>query len=164
MRIKNLVQLESDAAVDRPHVGVDVPARLEGGEARPADVGIAARARHVVAARHTLDGDLAARAVLDVVPHLPRLEQLLVLGVPVLARPALVVLHVAVAANPHEARWTLQNRASCGFAVDLGAVGRRAVVELVRARVDVGKEGRVHDGVELVRGKELLRDGKGDVV
>ena len=161
---KKTLQSQSDAPMDRPHVAVDLSAHLERREACPADVRVAACARHVVTARHALDGHLAARAVLDVVPHLPSLEQPLVLGVAVLARPALVVLHVAVPTDAHEARRALKDRVVRGLAVYLGTVRGWTVMELIRPRLDVGEEGRVHDGVVLVGGKELLRYGKGNLV
>lgn len=155
---------ESNTAVDGAHVLVDLAALRERREARPADVDLAADARHVVAARGALDGHLAVRAVLHIVSRLPQLEQLLVLRVRSLARRVLVRLRVAVRADPHEARRALQQRRArprgrCRrrCAVDLWAIRGRAVVELRRTLLNVRGERGVYDSVELLRRKQPLR-------
>ena len=83
----------------------------EGLETDPADVRLATSARHMVAASHALDRYLAAGAILDIVSQFPLLEQSFVLGVLVLARSALVKLHIAERTDPKETRWALEDGA-----------------------------------------------------
>ena len=64
---KKTLQSQSDAPMDRPHVAVDLSAHLERREACPANVRVAARARHVVAAVDELDDLTAHRTALPAV-------------------------------------------------------------------------------------------------
>ena len=104
-------QSEPNAAMDGSHVVVNLTASRERGETSPADVRLATCARHMVAASHALDRYLAAGAILDVVSQFPLLEQSFVLGVLVLARSALVKLHIAERTDPKETRWALEDGA-----------------------------------------------------
>ncbi len=155
---------EPNTTMDGAHVIVDLLARRKGRKTRPTDMRLAADARHVVAARHALDGDLAARAVLDVVASLPLLEQVVLLRVAVLARAAFVPLGVAVRADADEARWALKNRVALCLAVDLRAIRGRTVMELVWTSLDVCSERGANDGVELVGVEELLSGGERNAV
>ena len=104
-------QSEPNASMDRSHVIVDLPTGRERSKASPADVRLATCARHMVTAGHALDRYLAAGAILNVVSQLPLLEQSFVLGVLVLARSALVILHIAERTDPKETRWALEDGA-----------------------------------------------------
>ena len=129
---KKTLQSQSDAPMDRPHVAVDLSAHLERREACPADVRVAACARHVVTACLALDRGLAAGAILDIVATLPFLEQRPVARFTTLTGRAFVILGVAFGAYPRQTRRALQDVTVGGSTIDLWAVRSRTVVVLCR--------------------------------
>ena len=146
------------------HVRIYLSALLERLETRPADVRLAVRAGHVVAARDALDRRLAVRAVFDVAVPRPLLEELLLLLLALRARRALVVLDVAVAADAHETGGALQYGVLWGGTVNLWAVRGGAVEKLGRPSMNVGQERRMGHGRELFGVENLLGDSDGNIL
>lgn len=139
------------------HVVVNTFAQRKSLQTCPTGVRFAAGARHMVTAIRLLDKGLASRAPLDVVQALPFLEQPVDAFVSVLARRAFVILDVAVRTDPADAVRAGHDRVLRPEAVDLRAVGRRAVKELVGPRLDVGGVRGVSERVELAGEKDVAR-------
>ena len=77
------------------HVLVNALTSRECRQTLPANVRLAARARHVVAPFAALDRHLAPRTALDVVVRRPLIKELVLRDVPLLARHPIVVLNPA---------------------------------------------------------------------
>jgi len=123
-------------------------------------MGLAANARHVVAARILLDVDRAIRAALDVVGVLPLLISPVSAGnmVPMLLTcEVLVVLDVAGGTDATKARAALEDGAFGTGSVDLRTVGCGTVVEFVRPLVDVREERSLEHFFLLVRREYLFQ-------
>jgi len=143
------------------HVLVDPLTLREGLQTHPANVRLALDAGNVVASLVPLNRNRTTRAVLHVVAGGPLLEEL-VAPVLLCTREPVVRLRVAVRADAQQARWALYDGALRPRAVDLHAVWRGTVVELLRVCVYVRRNGGLDDGVEFARLEDAARNREGD--
>lgn len=140
---------KSNTTMLNTHVLVDALAPWKRRQTLPANVRLAARARHVVASLAALDGYLTAWTTLDVVVRRPLAEKLVVGNVALLARHTVVVLYAARGTDTNETRGTLQDCVWRSGAIHLRAVGRGAMVKLLRSTVNVHPESSLDDRAEI---------------
>lgn len=152
---------QPDPSMLLAHVSVDPLALRERLQTHPTNVSLALDAGNMVASLIPLDRNRTPRTVLHVVARDPLLEELVAVLL-LRAREPVVRLRVAVRADAQETRRALYDGPLRPRAVDLDAVRRGTVVQLLRVGVHVRRHGRYDDRVEFVRLENAARGREGD--
>lgn len=144
------------------HVVVYTFASGEHCKTLPTYVRLTPDAGHMVASLAALDRNPTHRTVLDVIIRPPLPEQFIIRCITLLTCHAVVVLYVTRRAYVGEARWALEDSVPWRRAVDLGAIGDRAVMEFVGSAVHMCPECCINDGIELSCSKKLPCEAERD--
>ena len=139
------------------HVSVNALPLRERLETDPACMRMAPSARHVVTPFCALYGRGAAWAHFHVMCLQPLVEQTVATILTVRAGDTLVVFDVARRTDACEAGGAGYYGVPWACGICLWAVGRRAIVILIRARLHVSMESRQYERIEIRWGEDLPR-------